>query len=257
MTDRREPIAVLIPVLNEAERIGALLESLQAMDFAEIIVADGGSVDGTQGIVQTFPSVRLVTCERGRGTQIGAAAAIATCPILVIVHADTGLPANAPQLIWDTMKEPGVAAGCFRLAFEPSTPTLALYAWFTRFETRLTTFGDQCYFMRRQTYESAGGVPRWPLLEDVALRDRLRVHGRFLKRPEHVVTSARRFVKHGIVGQQIRNAFVLAGYSCGIPVQRLARLYNKQAAQQQPPPLVVEATVVANGNDVPQPAKMP
>ena len=221
-----DPIAVLIPALNEAERIGALLRSLSAMDFAEIIVADGGSVDGTNEIVAAFPGVKLVACERGRGPQINAAAAVATSAIVFIVHADTFLPVDAPHQIRQTMSRPGVAAGCFRLKFEPSSPGLAICAWLTRFETRFTTFGDQCYFMRRTTFAAVGGAPNWPLLEDVALRQQLRAHGRFVKRPETVVTSARRFTRHGVFSQQVRNALVLAGFACSVPVERLARLYN-------------------------------
>ena len=223
-----EPIAVLIPALNEAERIGVLLRSLTAMDFAEIIVADGGSIDGTIEIVATFPGVTLVSCERGRGTQINAAAAVATSAIVVIVHADTRLPADAPCMIRQTMSGSGVAAGCFRLKFESSSPGLAISAWLTRFETRFTTFGDQCYFMRRTTFAAAGGAPSWPVLEDVALRQRLRAHGRFVKRPETVVTSARRFTRHGVFNQQVRNALVLTGHACGIPVDRLARFYDRR-----------------------------
>ena len=226
MSEQRLPIAVLVPVLNEAGRIGALLRSLSAMDFAEIIIADGGSTDGTQRIVQTFALAKLIDCERGRGSQITAAATIATCPLLVIVHADSGLPSGAPQVIRETLDQPGVAAGCFRLRFEPATPVLAFYSWFTRFESRFTTFGDQCYFMRRKTFDAAGGAPSWPLLEDVELRRRILAHGRFVKRPEIVVTSARRFAKHGVIAQQLRNGLVLAGYACGVPVQRLAQLYN-------------------------------
>ena len=223
-----EPIAVLIPALNEAGRISLLLRSLSAMDFAEIIVADGGSVDGTNEIVATFPGVKLVACERGRGPQINTAAAVATCAILVIVHADTCLPADAPDLIRQTLSGSGVAAGCFRLRFEPSPPALAISAWLTRFETRFTTFGDQCYFMRRATFAAVGGAPCWPMLEDVVLRQRLCAHGRFVKRPETVVTSARRFTRHGVFGQQVRNGLVLAGYACGVPVDRLARFYDRR-----------------------------
>ena len=225
---KEESIAVLIPALNEAEWIGVLLRSLSAMDFAEIIVADGGSVDGTNEIVATFPGVRLVACERGRGPQINAAAAVATCAIVVIVHVDTFLPVDAPQLIRQTMSRSGVAAGCFRLKFEPSPPALAISAWLTRFETRFTTFGDQCYFMRRATFAAVGGAPCWPMLEDVVLRQRLRAYGRFVKRPEAVVTSARRFTRHGVFNQQVRNALLLTGHACGIPIDRLARYYNRR-----------------------------
>lgn len=61
-------ITVVIPVRNEARFIGATLRQLVQQDYPrdrfEIIVADGMSTDGTQGIVRsvtrTHPMVRLV-----------------------------------------------------------------------------------------------------------------------------------------------------------------------------------------------------
>jgi dolichol-phosphate mannosyltransferase len=49
-----ESVTVLLPVLNEAERIRPCLESLMATgrDVSRIIVIDGGSLDGTQHIVR-------------------------------------------------------------------------------------------------------------------------------------------------------------------------------------------------------------
>ena len=227
MSDRvaGEGIAVLIPVLNEAGGIGALLDRLLAMDFAEIVVADGGSVDGTADFVRAREGVRLVTSRRGRGVQINAAARTASQPILLVLHADTRLPADAPMLIRSTLRK-GAVAGCFRMGFDRPSWLLALYGWFTRFETGFTTFGDQAYFMRREEFEAVGGAPDWPLLEDVALRERLRARGRFVKRPERVVTSARRFVQRGMFFQQARNLVVLTGYYCGVPVARLAAVYG-------------------------------
>lgn len=51
-------ISVIIPVLNEARGLPAVLrqlaEQLYPWDSYEVIVADGGSVDGTRELVQTF-----------------------------------------------------------------------------------------------------------------------------------------------------------------------------------------------------------
>ncbi len=170
MTEPGVGISVLIPALNEADGIGALLVALLAMDFAQIIVADGGSEDGTRAIVAQFDGVVLVACPRGRGPGINAAAGAATQPILVILHADTVLPPDAPALIRATLADARVAGGCFRLGFDRHSLTLGLYAWASRYETRLTTFGDQAYFMRRAVFQAVGGAANWPLLEDVALR---------------------------------------------------------------------------------------
>jgi rSAM/selenodomain-associated transferase 2 len=222
-----QAIGVLVPVFNEAACIAKLLEALTAMDFAEIIVADTASSDETLDVVATFPTVRVVRSARGRGCGINAAVAVAKSPLLIIVHADTALPLDTPALVRETLSSASIAGGCFRLAFDQSTPGLNLWAWFSRFETRFTTFGDQCFFMRRETFTAIGGVPDWPLLEDVALRSRLLRHGRFVKRPETVVTSARRFARRGVVRQQLINCCILLAYSCGAPIPWLARLYGR------------------------------
>ena len=96
-------VAVLIPVFNEAAIIGRLLQTLTAMDFAEIIVADGGSTDATAEIVRSFGTVKLIATSRGRGNQINAAVEAATQPLLLVLHADTYLPEAAPDLIRATL----------------------------------------------------------------------------------------------------------------------------------------------------------
>jgi len=61
-----ERISVIVPVLNEANRIERALDSLvgQSAEVCEILVVDGGSNDGTQSIVARFndkdPRVRLL-----------------------------------------------------------------------------------------------------------------------------------------------------------------------------------------------------
>ena len=57
---------MILPVLNEAERIAPALASLveQPEEVAEILVVDGGSSDGTQALVrraaQSDPRVKLL-----------------------------------------------------------------------------------------------------------------------------------------------------------------------------------------------------
>ena len=231
MNTSPDNIAVVIPALNEARLIGGLLEALTQAGFDEVVVADGGSSDETAEIVAKFPKVRLIKSERGRGLQINAAVRATSAPIIVMLHADTRLPRGAAAFIRETLKRDGVSGGCFRLKFDQPALLLRLYAWFSRFETSVTTFGDQAFFMRRSVFDTVGGVPDWPFLEDVVLRDRLRAVGSFLKRPEAVVTSARRFMRRGPLLCQLRNVAVIAGFRCGMPVNALASFYG--AAQTE------------------------
>lgn len=218
-------IAVIIPALNEESRIGPLLHSLAAMDVQEIAVADGGSIDQTVMIARSHPRVTVVVSGGGRGPQINATIEQTRAPLLVILHADTILPVEAPNLIRKALENKQVAGGCFRLRFDNPAFMLKLYAWFSRFETSFTTFGDQAYFFRRSDFEAVGGAPEWPFLEDVELRARLRRRGKFVKVAQEVITSARRFQFRGVILCQLRNLLILTAYWIGVPVECLAEFY--------------------------------
>lgn len=217
-------VAVIVPTLDEAERVAGLVGALRA-SFAEIVVVDGGSRDGTPDLAAAA-GARVLSAPRGRAAQMNAGARAASAPILLFLHADTRLPPDAADLIRHTLAAPGVAGGCFRLGFDEPHPLLALYGWCSRVDSYWTTFGDHAFFMAREAFERAGGYPDWPLLEDVAMRRRLRALGRFVKRPETAVTSARRFRAEGLIRRQLKNALILALHGLGVPASRLVRFYR-------------------------------
>lgn len=221
-------ISVIVPALDEATRIGKLIAHVSGQGFEECIVVDGGSSDGTPDIVRAHSCARLIEAPRGRGLQLNAGAAAARGDILLFLHADTMLPDGAAGAIAELIEDSSVAGGCFRMGFDSRHPLLSLYGWFTRFDCRFTTFGDQAFFMRRSAYAAAGGFPPWPFLEDVEMRRRLRCHGRFVKLPDAVTTSARRYHSEGFVRRQFLNAAILLLHRFGMMPERLARLYRPQ-----------------------------
>ena len=88
----RGRVSVVIPTLNEADRLGPLLETLHGEPgLKEIIVADGGSTDGTSSIAARL-GTRLIMSERGRGHQLRVGAAGATGEFLLFLHADSVFP---------------------------------------------------------------------------------------------------------------------------------------------------------------------
>ncbi|PJI53629.1 UDP-glucose--dolichyl-phosphate glucosyltransferase, partial [Methylobacterium radiotolerans] len=46
------PVSIVIPTLNEAEAIGAVIREIPPAYAADIIVADSGSTDGTQAVAR-------------------------------------------------------------------------------------------------------------------------------------------------------------------------------------------------------------
>jgi len=222
-------VSVIIPARNEAEALKRLLPHLIAQGFDDIIVADNSCDERTAEAALAFPHVRVIKSPKGRGPALNAGAGQAHGDILLFLHADTVLPPNACTLIRQALAFADVAGGCFRLAFDEKRRALAVYAFFTRFETVFTTFGDQAYFMPRTVFELSGGFPCWPILEDVDMRRRLKRRGRFVKLPAAVTTSSRRFARYGPLVQQLRNIVILTLFFAGISPAKLARLYRPQA----------------------------
>ncbi len=83
-------VSVIIPALNEAENIGAVVRELPWDRIAECIVADNGSTDATAAQA-TAAGARVVTVPQrgyGRACATGAAAADPASDILVFMDGD-------------------------------------------------------------------------------------------------------------------------------------------------------------------------
>ena len=80
--------------------------------------------------------------------------------------------------------------------------------------------------MTRDAFGAVGGFPDLPLLEDVAIRRRLKRRGGFAKAQAAAITSARRFEAEGLVWRQAKNGAILLLYALGVSPAWLVRLYR-------------------------------
>jgi rSAM/selenodomain-associated transferase 2 len=221
-------ISVIIPTFGEADRVQDLVRALMAQGFDEIIVADASDDDATCTAAVAAGATCLSNLPRGRGRQMQAGAIAANGDILFFLHADSIVPAAAYVAIKDCLSHKDNVAGCFRLAFDRRHPVLDIYSWCSRLNVRVTTYGDQGLFVRRATYDQIGGFADIDLMEDFEIQARLRPLGRFVKQRHEIITSARRFVKSGIVAQQMLNIMIVMAYLCGVAPNRLARWYHSK-----------------------------
>jgi glycosyltransferase involved in cell wall biosynthesis len=82
-----EPVSLVIPAWNEASSIGAVIREIPHEYSGDIIVADGGSTDGTQGVAQEA-GARVIEPGRGYGRACAAGTAAADPASRVIVFMD-------------------------------------------------------------------------------------------------------------------------------------------------------------------------
>lgn len=224
-------LSVVIPTLNEEAALPATLASVcRSAPGCEVVVVDGGSQDRTLQVAREAPGVRVITAEQGRGSQMNAGAAAASGDALLFLHADTHLPPNAGGLVTEALRKAGVVGGSFVLAFDASHPLLWISSLPSHLNLPWATYGDQAFFCRREAFDRAGGFPPHPLFEDVALQARIRRLGRCVKIRRPVTTSARRFLRVGVLRQQLLNVVLLVAFHLGVSPGRLAAWYGREPA---------------------------
>lgn len=222
-------VSIILPVLNEAAALPALLDALLRHQLAdgraELIVVDGGSTDDTVSIAEAFG--RVVQAPRGRARQMNAGAAVARGEVLLFLHADTQLPPHALDVIERALRRPEVVGGAFRVRFDTAATAYRLVAasitW--RGQLRHVFTGDQAYAIRRDAFAAVGGFPDQPLMEDLEIVRRLQRKGRFVLLPGVVTTSARRHQQMGLGRTLLLMGAIRTLYAAGVSPERLHRLY--------------------------------
>jgi len=221
-------ISVVVPVLNEARGLPALLDHLFRLEGRfEVVIADGGSSDGTLQLASAHPGApRLVHSSPGRAAQMNAGAAQATGEALVFLHADTRLPPDAYRSLRRALADPAVVGGNFELRFDGADRfSRLLGAWYALQRRAGVYYGDSAIWVRRTAFERLGGYRPLAIMEDYELSRRLERAGNTSCLPGPVVTSARRWQQLGLV-RTIASWIVIRWlFLAGASPARLARLY--------------------------------
>lgn len=216
-------ISTVIPTLNEARNLELLLERLRATPgIHEVIIADGGSTDGTRLDARR---ARLTVSEPGRGIQLRAGAEEATGDVLLFLHADVLPPPDVADQIEHAVNV-GYVGGNFRLRYSDGGVLGRWLEFLAPVYRRLGRYyGDSGLFVRRDTYESFGGFPAIPVMEDIEFVRRMERHGKTAYLPGPITSSARRWE-----GRALRTLLLWGGmqtaYALGVSPWKLDRFYR-------------------------------
>ncbi|MCU0228393.1 MAG: TIGR04283 family arsenosugar biosynthesis glycosyltransferase [Bryobacterales bacterium] len=221
-------VSIVIPILNEREILPRLLHNLASLaGESQLVFVDGGSEDGSREWLNS-QGMRVLACARGRGEQLARGAEWATGDILWFLHADSEVPPETLACMRTAVAAGSVAGAC-RLRFSGQSNSARWMTWFYARMRRLgLTYGDSGIYVTRDAYLRAGGIPRWPLFEDLGLLRRLRKVG--VKRLDclevTLTTSSRRFEgwRFPLVFAQWVTLQVL--FWLGAPVTMLAAMYR-------------------------------
>ncbi len=228
----RPQLAVIVPVLNEADGIQATLRALAPLSSrgAQLIVCDGGSRDATVALARPLAD-QVLAAPAGRARQMNAGAAAAGAgagaDALLFLHADTQLPDGADHLVRRALMA-GALWGRFDVRISGRPWMLRVVAAMMNLRSRWSGIatGDQAIFVTRAAFERVDGFPDQPLMEDVELSRRLRALGRPACLTERVTTSGRRWETRGVWSTIFLMWRLRWRYWRGVPAQALAQAYR-------------------------------
>jgi rSAM/selenodomain-associated transferase 2 len=227
-------LSIIVPCLNEAAGIASALERLQPLrkQGVEVIVADGGSEDGTATLAAPWAD-RVIAAPRGRAAQMNAGAAEARAEVLLFLHADCTLPADADKLIIDGLAANGKRWGRFDVVLNGIHPMLRVVAALMNLRSRWTGIatGDQGIFIARSLFAELDGFPPLPLMEDIALSRLARRAAPPLCLRDQIITSARRWEREGVMRTVLLMWRLRLAYFFGADPATLAARYDPVRAR--------------------------
>lgn len=230
-------ISVIIPTLNEERTIMATLVHTAALGFDELIVVDGGSLDQTSVLVESYRQrtqsavqspVRLVTAPCGRARQMNEGAKASGGEVLLFLHADTQLPDDANAMIQTTLTDQRMVGGRFDVRFNRPSIWGNIISGMMNWRSRLSGIatGDQALFVRRPIFEQLGGFTDMPLMEDIDFSRRLKRKGATAALTATVTTSFRRWEQQGPLRTILLMWALRFLYWIGVRSHTLSRWYG-------------------------------
>jgi len=229
-----QQISIIIPILNEADTIGKLLQYLlnnsSEKNIAEIIIVDGGSTDASREIVSKFIDVMLLNSRKGRSKQMNIGARSANGNILYFLHADSCPPKHFDTYILQEV-EKGNEAGCFKMKFDLNHWWLQLAGWFTQFSWRACRGGDQSQFITKSLFEDIGGYDEnYIIYEDNILINELFKRKQFVVIKKSLITSSRLYKRVGVWKLQYHFWAIYVKRWFGASAEELHQYYKKNIA---------------------------
>jgi len=219
---------IVIPTLNEEAEIQVCLMRLQGLreEGFEVIVGDGGSIDKTPQLVEGLCD-QFISIRGGRAAQMNAGAMKAEGKFIFFLHVDTQLPEKFQELI------PAIGAdtfcwGRFDVKLSGTHCLFRIIEYMMNLRSRLTGIatGDQVMFVSQKLFQEVDGFPEIALMEDIAMSQKLKKTSSPLCLRQKVLTSSRRWEKHGIINTILKMWWLRFSYFMGADPVSLARQYD-------------------------------
>jgi len=221
-------VGVVIPVINEAAHLSSAIERAWAAGADRVLIADGGSSDGSWELLSKLNCERVQTAP-GRGIQLNHGARQFDSTVVLFLHADCWLEPGSIDQVRAVVGEGAAGWGGFRQRIENPSWKYRWLEWGNRQRVwwQRLVYGDQGLWVRRDWYEAVGGFPEIALMEDFVLSQRLAKRGRPMLLAGPLMVNPRRWEKRGVLRQTLLNWRISMMFRCGAKPESLVKLYRR------------------------------
>lgn len=225
-------ISIVIPAHNERsylKRLLAYLESEAIIPETEILVSLSMDTCDGSAALSGAKNVQFNRCEKkGRAVQMNNGADRAKGDVLVFLHADVLPPKGFLDNIRHTLCN-GYDAGFFSYKFDKENFFLKVNASFTGKDSIFTGGGDQCLFIRRETFNMLGRFDETQvLMEDFEFFRRMKkrkIPYKIIK--NDLIVSARKYEHNSYARVNLANLLLVILFKLGYPATKLKSLHNR------------------------------
>ena len=221
-------LSIIIPTLNEADKIEQHLSKLQVLrqHGHEVIVVDGGSLDDTVSLVASLCD-QVCQSQQSRSIQMNCGAKVASGECFVFLHADTVLPDNILEY-FSSINNIESKWGRFDIHLSGRNWLFRIIESCMNSRSSFTGIvtGDQVMFIGEELFNRVGGYPEIALMEDIAISTLLIKFAKPIRIREKVISSSRRWEKNGIVKTIIKMWGLRLLYFFHYDTNKLAKLYE-------------------------------
>ncbi len=229
--------SLILPCWQDDQLAATTVARWQAHPFLrEILVAGAPGCCANAQELEDLGARCTYAEKAGRGGQLNAAAARASGDVLLFHHLDSKLTEAHLDALQTALTDPAVQGGAFHRKFDIRHPGLLWLEPVERWHCRKfgTLYGDQSFFARRTHFQSLGGFPDYPLMEDVAFSHKLRRAGGLVVLDPPMRSSPRRHLEYGAWRMTLMNIALLLLYHAGVSPTRLHAWYYRHRNQTKP-----------------------
>lgn len=195
-------LSVVIPTLNEVNKIDKIINFFDRFKDVEIIFSDGLSTDGTFEKLKKKSDVKLLKSKAGRAYQMNQGGKTANGKFILFAHADCSFDEEGINyLISLSNKESNISWGFFLAKLDNKKIIFRIIEFFMNIRSHITNIatGDLGIFIKKSLFNKVNGFPDIRIMEDISISKKLRRISKPFIIKKHVKISTRKWESHGIL----------------------------------------------------------